>query len=294
MRLTDGQVQQYRKQGYAFPIRVLSPERAAALRVRLEAAEAANGGPFTGAMNQKPHLLFTWLDQLVRDDALLDAVESVIGPNILCWAAAFFNKDAATEDFVSWHQDLTYWGLDPADVVTAWVALSPATPASGCMRFLPGSHHQDVVAHTETFAERNLLSRGQEVEVAVDEAQTVDVILQSGEMSLHHVKLIHGSGPNLSSDRRIGFAIRNLPTHVRQLVGDDSALLVRGADDFHHFQAETPPAADLDEAALAQHTAVAFHRSQMDRRPIAPWNNQPADVWPLARIKISRSISSDR
>jgi len=264
MRLSQAQVTQYHEQGYLCPIRVLSPERAAAYRHKLEAAEAANGGPFRGAMKQKPHLLFTWLDELARDDGVLDAVEGEIGPSILCWASSFFTKEAYDPSYVSWHQDLTYWGLQPADIVTAWVALSPSTPESGCMRVVPGSHKQDVLAHTETFAEHNLLSRGQEIQVEVDELQAADVVLQPGEMSLHHVKLIHGSGPNRADDRRIGFAIRYVPTYVRQTAGaEDSAMLVRGVDTYHHFLEETPPAADLHEAALAQHAAVTARAAQI-------------------------------
>jgi ectoine hydroxylase-related dioxygenase (phytanoyl-CoA dioxygenase family) len=215
-------------------------------------------------MKQKPHLLFTWLDELVRDDAVLDAVEGVIGPDILCWASGFFTKEAHDPSYVSWHQDLTYWGLEPADIVTAWIALSPSTPESGCMRVVPGSHKQDVLPHTETFAAHNLLSRGQEVQVEVDERQAKDLVVQPGEMSLHHVKLIHGSGPNRADDRRIGFAIRYVPTYVRQTAGaEDSAMLVRGVDVHRHFLEETPPAADLDEAALAEHTAVTARAARI-------------------------------
>jgi non-haem Fe2+, alpha-ketoglutarate-dependent halogenase len=264
MRLSQAQIRRYHEQGYLCPIRVLSPERATAYRQKLEAAEAANGGPFRGAMKQKPHLLFTWLDELAREDGVLDAVEGVIGPNILCWASGFFTKEAHDPSYVSWHQDLTYWGLEPADIVTAWVALSPSTPESGCMRVVPGSHKQDVAPHTETFAEHNLLSRGQEVQVEVDEGEAVDVVLRPGEMSLHHVKLIHGSGANQADDRRIGFAIRYVPTYVRQTAGaEDSAMLVRGVDTCGHFLAETPPAADLDPAAVAQHAAVTARAAQI-------------------------------
>jgi non-heme Fe2+,alpha-ketoglutarate-dependent halogenase len=258
MHLAQAKIDQYQEQGYLCPIRVLSPQQAADCRARLEAAEGAQrDGPLKKKLNQKPHLLFTWLDALVRNEAVLDAVEDVIGPDILCWGGSFFTKEARTEDFVSWHQDLTYWGLEPADIVTAWVALSPSTPESGCMRVVPGSHHQDVIPHTETFAAQNLLSRGQEIQVEVDEAAAVDLVLQPGEMSLHHVKLIHGSNPNRSDDRRIGYAIRYIPASVRQTAGaEDSAMLVRGVDRYRHFIAEQPPAADLDEAALAEHAAV--------------------------------------
>jgi ectoine hydroxylase-related dioxygenase (phytanoyl-CoA dioxygenase family) len=264
MHVAQANIERSREQGYLCPIRVLSPEQAADCRARLEAAEAAASGPFAKQMHQKPHLLFTWLDAVVRNDAVLDAVEDAIGPDILCWGGSFFTKEARTSDFVSWHQDLTYWGLEPADIVTAWVALSPSTPESGCMRVVPGSHQQDVIPHKETFAEQNLLSRGQEVQVEVDEATAADLVLQPGEMSLHHVKLIHGSNPNRSHDRRIGYAIRYIPTSVRQTAGaEDSAMLVRGTDRYHHFIAEKPPVADLDDAALAEHAAVVARQHRI-------------------------------
>jgi ectoine hydroxylase-related dioxygenase (phytanoyl-CoA dioxygenase family) len=174
----------------------------------------------------------------------------------------FFNKEARTDDFISWHQDITYWGLEQeGEVVTAWVALSPSTPASGCMRVVPGTHLREVVPHADTFGEHNMLSRGQEIAVEVDEDHAVDLVLQPGEMSLHHVKMFHGSRHNASADRRIGFAIRYLPPHVRQQAGAaDSATLVRGEDRHGNFELEPVPAHDL--AA----DAVAYHQMVRDRR----------------------------
>jgi ectoine hydroxylase-related dioxygenase (phytanoyl-CoA dioxygenase family) len=256
MRLSEAQIRQYHEQGYLFPIRALPATAAVRHRRQLEVFEA-QGGAVKEGLRHKPHLLFTFLDELVRHSGVLDPVEGVIGPNILCWASSFFTKEARSESYISWHQDLTYWGLEPADIVTAWIALSPSTVASGAMRVIPGTHLREVAPHKDTFAEGNLLSRGQEIEVEVDEAKAVDVVLQPGEMSLHHVKLVHGSNPNTSDDRRIGFAIRYLPTHVGQVVGaKDSALLVRGVDSHGHFEPETPPVADLDPAAIAQHKAI--------------------------------------
>jgi non-haem Fe2+, alpha-ketoglutarate-dependent halogenase len=184
-------------------------------------------------------------------------VEDVIGPDILCWGSSFFIKEPHNPGFVSWHQDSTYWGLDPADVVTAWVAFSDSNAANGAMRVIPGSHLMDQVPHRDTFRPENLLSRGQEVTVDVDERQAVMLELAAGEMSLHHVRLIHGSDPNPSGMRRIGFAIRYIPTHVRQVAGShDSATLVRGTDRHGHFEPEQRPDGDMSEAAQAHHAAV--------------------------------------
>jgi non-haem Fe2+, alpha-ketoglutarate-dependent halogenase len=259
-RLSATTLEAYRRDGFHFPIRVLAPGEALGYRRRLEALEAAHGGRLTAELRQKPHLLLTWLADLVRHPAVLDAVEDVLGPNLLVWSTSFFIKEAHDPAFVSWHQDATYWGLSEPDVVTAWVAFTDATVENGAMRMVPGSHGEQL-AHRDTFAPHNLLSRGQEIAVEVDDGRGVDVVLRAGEMSLHHVRMVHGSPANRSDDRRIGFAIRYLPTYVRQVAGgEDGAMLVRGVDDDHHFVPEHPPAADLTPEARAHH-AEAVARS---------------------------------
>lgn len=262
--LTEAQVAAYERDGYAAPIRVMPEEAAAELRAKLEAAEDAAGGPLAGKLRFKPHLLFTFLDELVRDDNVLDGVEDVLGPDLMVWASSFFTKEARDPGYVSWHQDSTYWGLSEPDVATAWVALTPSTRENGCMRVVPGSHTHDQIGHTDTHAGANMLSRGQVVNCEVDETQAVDLVLRPGEMSLHHVRLIHGSEPNPTDDRRIGFAIRYIPPYVRQTNGPrDSAALVRGRDRFGNFAPEPPPAADLHPAALEAHRRSAELHGQL-------------------------------
>lgn len=252
-RLSTETVARYRRDGFHFPVRVLSAPEARSYRDRLEAAERAAGGPLAGDRRHKVHLLYTWANELARHPAILDAVEDVIGPDILCWSTTFFTKEAQSPAFVSWHQDATYWGLSTDDVITAWVAFADAPVESGAMKFWPGSHLRNQLEHRDTFDQNNLLTRGQEIAVDVPEGAGVDVTLKAGEMSLHHVLLVHGSGPNTTDDRRIGFAIRYIPPHVRQLKVRDSAMLVRGRDSHGNFDLEPDPRADLDPAALAAH-----------------------------------------
>ena len=255
--LSASAVDQYRRDGYYAPIRVMSADRATHYRERLEAVEGELGGPLRGVYRVKPHLLFTWLAELVRHPAVLDAVEDVLGPDLLCWNSSFFTKEADSPGYVSWHQDATYWGLSEPDVVTAWVAFTESTPRNGNMQVIPGSHRHQAT-HVDTFHPDNLLSRGQEIAVDVDECQAVDIVLQPGEMSLHHVLIVHGSRPNTSADRRIGYAIRYIPTRVRQVTGPrDSATLVRGHDAFGHFDLEPPPVSDLDPQARALHAEIS-------------------------------------
>jgi non-heme Fe2+,alpha-ketoglutarate-dependent halogenase len=249
-------VEQYRRDGYYFPVDILTANEAAEYRARLEAHEAQLGGPLRGELRHKSHLLFTWLDDLVRHPRILDAVEDVLGPNLLCWSSSFFIKEPRDPGFVSWHQDSTYWGLSSPDVMTVWLAFTPANEVNGYMKFVAGTQTLQV-SHRDTFDKDNLLTRGQEIAVEVDEAKAVGVELAPGQASLHHVMLFHGSAPNRSDDRRIGFAIRYIPTYVRQIAGQqDSATLVRGRDEFGNFELEQRPDADLSPSAMAQHKAV--------------------------------------
>jgi ectoine hydroxylase-related dioxygenase (phytanoyl-CoA dioxygenase family) len=262
-KLAADAVERYQRDGILFPVDVMSPAAAAGLLQRLEANEREQGGRLAGRLNQKPHLLHPWMDQLVRAPAILDAVEDVLGPNLFCWGSQFFIKNARDESYVSWHQDGTYWGLSSPDVVTAWVALTPSRPENGCMRVIPGTHRSQV-PHADTFAESNLLSRGQEIAVSVDLAQAVDVVLQPGQMSLHHVLIFHGSEPNGSDMRRVGFAIRYVPTHVAQASGiRESALLVRGVDEFGNFDHEISPESEMHPDAVAHHKQVIDRQMQI-------------------------------
>src|SRR5207244_11644546 len=155
--------------------------------------------------------------------------------------------------FVSEHQELTDRGLEPEDVVTAWVAFTDVTGQNGYMQVIPASNKVVQLPHVDTFHKDNLLSRGQEISVEVDKSKAVGLAMSAGEMSLHHIKLVHGSDANRSNDRRIGMSIRYIPTYVRQTKVRDSAVLVRGTDKYRHFDYEPRPKADLDEAALAAH-----------------------------------------
>lgn len=236
--LSSDAVARFHETGYHAPHRALGAAEADSYRRRLEAFIAEHGGADEALklIRNKAHLNCPALAELARHDAVLDAVEDVLGPDILCWGSGVFLKEPRDPAYVSWHQDAMYWGLDPADVVTAWVALTDSNALNGAMQVLPGSHRGALFAHNDTFAPGNLLSRGQEIAVTIDPAQAVTLTLLAGEMSLHHVKLAHGSDPNNSDARRIGYAIRYVAPHVKQ-VGDahDTATLVRGVDRFGNF-----------------------------------------------------------
>ena len=274
--LTEDAIGQYHREGYCFPVRILDDEQVAANRRRLEEFESRQGKPVEGAQRSKSHLLFKWVDDLMRDSTLLDAVEDLIGPDILCWNTIFWIKEVGSQSFVSWHQDLRYWGLDTNDLVSVWLALSPATLESGCMHVLPGSHKGDLLPHNDEYQQDNLLTRGQEIAVKVDETKTVAMPLEPGEISLHNVRLAHASGPNFSNDRRIGISLHYMPTHTKQTVGEwDTAALVRGEDRFGHFTITPRPAKDFDPSAVLFHEKatdatrkILYKDAQEDRHTI--------------------------
>ncbi len=243
----------YEHQGFVFPLQVMSEDEARAIRSDLEAAEAelADRRAELALLRAYPDRLLPSFDTLIRHPRPIEAASQILGPDLMVWSGGLFLKEANSSSYVSWHQDLTYWGLDNAEEVTAWVALSPSTIESGCMRFVPGSHTQQIVPHVDSFAEHNLLTRGQEIAVDVDESDAVDVILQPGQASLHHGHLFHASGPNQTGDRRIGVAIRYIKPSMQQTSGDRSLVAhVSGEDRYGHFTIAPPPKGRLLEVDL--------------------------------------------
>ena len=250
----------YKENGYLFPIKIISKQKALLYRKNLEDFEKSKGSVISGNDRHKSHLLFKWVNEIVNNKKILDAIEDILGPDILCWSSNFFIKEANENTFVSWHQDSGYWGLQPDDVVTAWLALSDAKIKTGPMEVIPKSHKWKNLDHVETFNKNNLLSRGQEIDINLSNHDSVAMPLNAGEISLHHVKLAHSSKRNTTQDRRIGIAIRYTTPEVRQtkvIDEKDSALLVRGKDKFNNFIHEIPPKFDLDKDAIANHKIIA-------------------------------------
>jgi ectoine hydroxylase-related dioxygenase (phytanoyl-CoA dioxygenase family) len=257
--LSREQIEHYAAEGFVCPVRALTAEEAGAFLERKDALEAREGPELWQRTKMKPHLLMKWANDLIRHPRILDAVEDLIGPNILAWAVGHFDKKPHDPSFVSWHQDGTYWGFsDPARVVAAWVALTPSRRENGCLRVIPGSHRAGQLPHRDTYAANNMLSRGQDIAVAVDEAQAVDLALEPGEISLHTSLLVHGSEPNRSGLRRTGIVLRYIAADIRPVAGfRDSASLVRGVDVHGHFTPEPWPATDFDPVAVAFYEDVA-------------------------------------
>ena len=258
--LTSDQLHSYREDGFVKPIHAFSPERAVELREDIERIEreCADSVDINQYFRVNGQIVIPLLYEMTRTEAVLDAVESVLGPSLLVWSCELFIKEAGSEKIVSWHQDMTYWGMGGSDKqATAWIAITNVSEEAGCMRFVPGSHKQQLVPHIDKFSEDNLLSRGQEVAVDVDEDDAVLDDLAPGEMSIHHGRIFHASGPNRSSDRRIGVTIRYVaPDLERSASGRDFATLVRGVDKCGNWINAAPPMKLLGESEMATYNLI--------------------------------------
>lgn len=249
--------------GYVHPLRVFSELEMADYRDRFlsELLPLWRDPTVETDYTFQTHLLFPWLDALVRNATVLDSVAALIGSDVLLWNTSFVVKPPGDGYFASWHQDLTYWGLDPPNVVSAWLAFTDSRPENGCVRFIPGSHCGGLLAVTETRGPNNMLSRGQTIDVAAADQRAVDVSLEPGEMSIHHGLTVHGSNPNRSASARIGMTMTFISPDVRSTKGPDMATLVRGNDAYGHFELTPRPAADRDAAAIAAHRVAARRRA---------------------------------
>ncbi len=256
--LTESQKQNYRDGGFITPLNCMSTDAAGELRRSMEDFERESGLSLTTDLHFKTHLYFSRLVELARNPAILDAVEDLIGPDILVFASNFWIKGGKDQKYVSWHQDSAYFGLSPHEEVTAWVALTDSDRSNGCMRVLPGSHLETAQEHVETFHEKNLLARGQSID-GIDEARTVDLELKAGQFSLHHERTVHGSLANESEDARIGYALFMIPTHVRSTIGRRPAWLVRGEDRYGHWDPDPEPTCDRDPV-IFEHMKKSYDR----------------------------------
>ena len=240
----------YAKNGFFSPVDAISKAQAQELRQDFEAAEEELRGDTErlSLLKAYPNRLLPSFDNATRNETLVAAAKEILGENILVWSAALFIKEAASTKIVSWHQDLTYWQLNDIKEVTCWLAVSSARKQAGCMKFIPGSHKNTIVPHNDTFDENNLLTRGQEISVEVNENEAVYAELDPGQASFHHGLLFHSSGPNTTDDRRIGSAIRYISASMKQKTGDCPLVTqVSGNTDYGNFKIMPPPKGRLLE-----------------------------------------------
>ena len=248
--------EQYTRNGYYFPIPVLEPDEVQNFRSEFFSFYAKNERRISQlaprerySVLSETHTSQEWVYRLAAHRRVLDMVEAILGPNLLIWGSHWFTKMPGDKTYVSWHQDGTYWGLHPPDVTTAWIALSESSSENGCMRVIPHTQTQGMLPQVETDAPENTLSRGQEIAVELDEKAAVDLVLLPGEMSLHHIGIVHGSKINASDKARIGIAVRYITPEVRQDgVEHPFGMIVRGRDQHNYFEHLPIPIGDRPEA----------------------------------------------
>ncbi len=268
--LTTAQQKQYDREGYLFPFHVADTDTCERWRNQLETIEAQwldNGLPLPLNTYKRVNAqaVMPLACEIGLHDPILDVVEGVLGPNVMLYSVEFLIKEPRTKHVVTMHQDLAYWGMGQMDrIVTAWFALSDATPASGCMDFVKGSHKSEILDHEDSFDDLNLLSRGQEIAVDIRPEDKVAVELPTGSMSLHHGLTIHGSGPNASDDRRIGVAIRYISADMEKADnGVDYAIPARGDCSNAAFQAYSQPAGIFDAAGMKIYDEIRTEQAKV-------------------------------
>jgi len=263
MKLSVDETSRYQKDGVVAPITVMQPSVANDIRRRLESAENSFPELIGPEKRNNAHYVLACLDEIVHREEILDAVECLIGPDIVLTNTVLFIKEPNSLHHVTYHQDATYMGLEPQTSLTAWIALTESTRENGCVRVIRGSHRLDIQQHIDTFGVDNILTRGQQIE-DVDEDSALDIELEPGQMSLHHARTIHGSGPNKTSDRRIGIALQSFAhPSTRQVHGQDYALLVRGSDEHGNFTKGPRPDAEVDLANVAFRDRVNTRLSEI-------------------------------
>ncbi len=241
MSIAAHQIQFFEEHGYLSALDIHRGAQATQIRDGFDDLEAREGKENCQIGLQGRHLDERFIWELASDPKILDCIEALMGPDVMVLSTHFFCKYArTTQKFVAWHQDVTYWGLKPPYALTAWYAIDDSDVENGCMRVIPGSHRQGIVEHGKSSRAGNLLSINQAVESEVDEGQAVDLVLKSGQISIHHGHLIHGSNPNTSNRRRCGLTLRYCPPSVKPVEANSldkpwPAVLVRGEDRYKNF-----------------------------------------------------------
>jgi len=231
--------ERFKVDGYASPIEVLSAEEVGFYRGVYDRLEADLKARNITVRPTQQHLSLKPFSELVNHPRVLELARAAVGPDVVLIATGFFSKPpAATDKFVAWHQDTTYWGLEPACAVTLWIAIDDSDVENGCMRVIPRTHHA-ILPHGKSNRQGNMLGHDQEIEPSyIDEGRAVDLLLKAGQASLHHGITVHGSNPNRSNRRRCGMTVRFTTPDVKPVEGifRDKPILLCGEDRYGNFK----------------------------------------------------------
>ena len=242
-------VQTYAEQGFLTPLNLFSESEIGHFRACFDELEAREGREMCQIGLQARHLDEEFIWQMATDSRILDAMQQLMGEDIMLLSTHFFCKypDPGATKFVAWHQDVTYWGLQPPEAQTVWVAVDDSDAENGCMRVIPGSHKHGIATHGKSTKVGNLLSINQEIpDELVDTSQAFDLELKAGQISIHDGQLYHASNPNISDRRRCGLTLRYIAPHVGQVELNSlgtryPTILLRGEDRYNNFPAQKMP-----------------------------------------------------
>ena len=264
--LPADKVAQWKRDGFLSPFPLLDEDELQACRAGVERYERWLGSPINSDAHMKwrsmVYLLMPWAAKLARDPRILDKVEDLLGPDILIFTSTFFIKEPHSQTIAAWHQDSTYYGLEPKEEVTVWVALTDASEAAGCMEALSFRGKPRQLSHVSRAVKDSVNRAGQVITEPLDEGSPVAMPLKAGWFSMHHGLCPHRSGPNTSSHRRIGLGFNYIPASARPAGSiRHAALLVRGVDRYGHFEPAAWPNDELGEKEVATHErAMSLYR----------------------------------
>jgi len=235
-KLTHEKIRFYNENGYLGGFRVFNERQTVDARARSDRLldRFIREGKGSYAIDRYQDRFATIWD-LATAPTILDYVEDLIGPNIVCWATHYFCKMPGDPKGVSWHQDCSYWPLTPSKTVTVWLAIDNVDVVNGCMRVIPRSHlHGHLKFRESDLSEHNVLS--QTIEGAEKFGPPADIQMKAGEISIHSDLLIHGSLPNGSTRRRCGLTLRYCPPDVRAYWDwNKHSIICRGTDSTGHW-----------------------------------------------------------
>ncbi|MDF1698290.1 MAG: phytanoyl-CoA dioxygenase family protein [Saprospiraceae bacterium] len=257
--LDNIKLKQLKENGYLYPLTIFSPEEVIQNKNNFDALRSALGGNPGPEKLKQTHLYHSWVYDLVTDKRIVEIVKSILGPNILVHSTSIFCKYAQNDGFIPWHQDGVYWGLESPDLWSVWLAISNSTSENGCMQVIPKTHKLKF-DHFEQVNKKVLLGSGLTIEEGRPEGEIVDIELNAGQISLHHLSIAHASEANKSNNDRIGLAIRYINTENQQTLPHFKTVLASGKDDFGHYSLlDQRPSNDLNSSIEEQMRCTAIY-----------------------------------
>ncbi len=169
------------------------------------------GGGVQGLRGDK-----AWFDYSADPD-IHDMVEQLIGEDIILWGTNLFHKPPVKNTDrggrrIPFHRDGRYWPIEPLKTLSVWLAIEGSTAKNGCLQIILNSHRGGQVGEQFTSTDPDDAIPETLRESEFDAGDAVRIELEGVQMVLFDVFTIHGSDANASVQRRLGSAIRYMPS----------------------------------------------------------------------------------